>query len=432
MATVTRTGGAPVVVRIPVGAFTDGAAAIEQLAAASKQTPPGDCSVSLNLSLLERQAAASMSMPMAFEQTQLDAWYGNNALGSGTLYDPQQYWLGTAISGFGVVYNKDVLARLGLPEPSSFEDLCDARLTGWLVFADPRQSGSVSTAVDAILSRYGWEKGWRILREMCANTRYFTNSAPRPPIDVSAGEAAAGLCIDFYGRNQSQAVLAPGETDPLKSRVGYIDPKGATYMDADPISVLRGGPNPALAKVFVEFCLTPEAQALWQFPSSRNPASKSNPKMPDGTVMGPDHHELRRMPVRRMMYEQFMPHMVDQVNPFDVASTTKPAGWRNTIGVMMGAFGIETADDQVRAWKALTKARSNPDFDKEKLARMETLFYALPTTVLADGKELAFTPENVKAITGAWKDAVFKGRCEVRYFEFFRSNYRTIVELAGG
>ena len=429
VATVTRAGTHSMVVRIPVAAFVDGVAGIEQVVAASKQTPPAEANVTLKLGELERQAAASMSVPAGFDAVTLDGWYGSNVLGAGTLYDPQQYWLGTAISGFGVVYNKEVLGRLGLEAPKSFEDLADPRLTGWLVFADPRQSGSVATAIDAVLSYYGWEKGWKLLREMCANTRYYTNSAPRPPIDVSAGEAAAGLCIDFYGRNQSQAVLPPGETDVSKSRVGYVDPKGATYMDADPISILRGGPNPELAHRFVEFCLTPEAQALWQFPSARNPAGKNNPKSAEGLVLGPDHHELRRMPVRRMMYEQYMPHMVDQVNPFDVASTTKPAGWRNTIGVMMGAFGIETAEDQIHAWKVLNKARSNPAFDKSVLAEMEQLFYAMPTTVLPDGKELAFAPENVKAITGAWKDAVFKGRCEVRYFEFFRANYRRIVEL---
>lgn len=429
IATVTRDGAAPMVLRIPLDAMLDQAAALAAIEAASTKSPPGEARVRLDLSRLERQAGVSISVPAGFEQARLDEWYGTNTLGAGTLYDPQQHWLGTAISGFGVVYNKDVLAALGVPAPKNFEDLTDPRLAGWLVFADPRQSGSVATAIDSVLSYYGWEKGWKVLREMCANTRYYTNTAPRPPIDVSQGEAAAGLCIDFYGRNQSQAVLPPGETDATKSRVGYVDPQGATYMDADPVSILRGGPNAALAKRFVEFTLTEEAQALWQFPSRRDPASATNPVGENGVAMGPDHHELRRMPVRRVMYERHLPHMIDRVDPFQIATTTKPAGWRSTIGVMMGSFGIETADLQVRAWKALNAARANPAFDKAMLAEMEERFYAWPTTIMPDGKELPFRPEHVKAITGAWKDAAFKGRCEVRYFEFFTAQYRRVIEL---
>jgi ABC-type Fe3+ transport system substrate-binding protein len=429
IATVGLEGSSAMVLRIPLGAMLDQAAALAAIAEASKQTPPGEARVRLDLSQLERQAGVSISVPAGFEQSRLDAWYGPNTLGAGMLYDPQQHWLGTAISGFGIVYSKDVLARLGVDPPKSFEDLADWRLAGWLVFADPRQSGSVATSIDAVLSYYGWEKGWKVLREMCANTRYYTNSAPKPPIDVSQGEAAAGLCIDFYGRNQSQAVLPPGETDASKSRVGYVDPKGATYMDADPISILRGGSNPALARRFVEFTLTEEAQSLWQFPSKRDPAAASNPVGEAGVPMGPDHHELRRMPVRRVMYEKHLAHMIDRVDPFQIASTTKPAGWRSTIGVMMGCFGIETADLQVRAWKALNAARRTPGFDASRLAEMEERFYAWPTTIMPDGKELPFRPEHVKAITGAWKDAVFRGRCEVRYFEFFSAQYRRVIEL---
>ncbi|MBS0196826.1 MAG: extracellular solute-binding protein [Planctomycetes bacterium] len=370
-----------------------------------------------------------MSMPAGFTQEQLDAWYGKNELGACTLYDPEQYWLGTALSGFGIVFNKPLLARLHVKEPTSFEDLANPALRGWVVFADPRQSGSIATTLDAILSFYGWDKGWKLLRESCANARYFSNSAPRPPIDVSQGEAAIGLAIDFYGRGQSQAVLAPHQ-DPSESRVGYIDPKGSVYIDADPISLLRGGPNPALAKRFAEFCLTDEAQALWQFPAATDPRGSTNPKGESGEPLGPERNNLRRMPARRAMYEKYRQHFIDQADPFELASKTKPAGWRGTIGIMMGAFAIDVQEDMQHAWAALLAARANPNFPKDTLARMESLFYSWPTTTLADGKQLPFTPENVKAIAAAWKDPMFKARCEIQYTEFFRAQYRAVTALA--
>mgnify|MGYP000594090083 CR=1 FL=1 len=426
---LVKRGDTEMLVRIPLAAFVDGMKAIEQLAAASK-AEGGAAAVraKVRLGLLERQAAVSMSMPVGVSKAQLDEWYGENKLGAGLLYDPEQYWLGTAISGFGIVYNKDILKTLGVPEPTSFEDMTDPRLQGWVVCADPRQSGSVATTIDSMLSYYEWEKGWKILRELCANTRYYTNSAPRPPIDVSQGEAAMGLAIDFYGRTQSQATLKPGQ-DPASGRVGYVDPKGAVYMDADPVSLMRGGPNPILARRFIEFTMTEEAQALWQFPAMIDPKSVTSPGGESGEKLGPQRNELRRMPARRVMYEKYMPFMIDQVNPFVIASNTKPAGWRGAIGVMMGAFAIDTAQDQYAAWRALCAARADKGFPAYRIAKMEALFYSFPATIMPDGTSMPFESKNVKAITGAWKEAMFKTRCEIAYAKYFRESYRKVTDL---
>ena len=208
-----------------------------------------------------------ISVPAGFSQEQLAEWFGLNEIGNQLLYQPEQYWIGTALSGFGIIFNIDLYTERGMETPTGFEDLPDPRLMGLVALADPRQSGSITTTFDSILNAYGWDDGWRILRELAANTRYFTSAATKPPLDVAAGEAMAGLAIDFYGRTQSQAVTAPG-APPESSRVGYVDPVGAVYIDADPASILRGGPNPELARRFIEFCLTEQAQSLWQLPSN--------------------------------------------------------------------------------------------------------------------------------------------------------------------
>lgn len=372
-----------------------------------------------------------LAQPAGFSQQQLDEWYGENKVGSQTLYDPDQFWFGTALSGFGIVYNHDVLQRAGLKEPDSFRDLAAPGYHGLVIFADPRQSGSVTTSLDAILSAEGWDNGWRLLRDMCGNSRYYTNSSPKPPIDVSQGEAAAGLAIDFYGRGQSQAILAPGQSAD-SSRVGYIDPKGMAYIDADPVAMLRGGPNPELARQFIQFCLTEEAQALWQFHATSSAAGSKNPAGGDGLPMGPRQYELRRMPVRRVMYEKYAGAMIDHLAPFDVASSNKPAGWRAGIPIMMGAFGIDNARLQRQAWGALHAARKNPLFPAGELAELERLCYAFPKTTMPDGTELEFNPANFKAISGLWKNPSARARCEIEYTTFFRRNYEEIIRRQGG
>lgn len=371
------------------------------------------------------------TIPMAaqvdFSQAQLDDWYGENKIGTQRLYDPQRFWFGAALSSFGIVFNRDELAKAGMPAITSFHDLADPRLLGKITLADPRQSGSVATSLDAILSAEGWDKGWRLLREISANARYFTNSSSKSPIDVSFGEAAAGLAIDFYGRGQAQAVAKPGE-DPATCRVGYVDPKGSVYIDADPIAMLRGCPHPELARRFIEFCLSEDAQALWQFHATTSPKGASNPPGFDGTPMGPGEYELRRMPVRRVMYEKYASRMVDQLAPFEAATKAEPAGWREALGIMMGAFGVDTGHALREAWGALIKARAG-GVDKPTLDRMEELFYAFPDTEVADGQRLAFSPENYAKILAVWKNPTRRSQCEIEYTRFFADNYRRVAEL---
>ncbi|MEQ8850761.1 MAG: extracellular solute-binding protein [Phycisphaerales bacterium] len=363
--------------------------------------------------------AITISRPMDFEQSQLDAWFGDNVIGSGVLYDPDQYWIGTALSSFGIVYNRDVLAKLEVPAPNSWSGMLDPRLAGWVALADPRQSGSVTTTYDSILSNYGWERGWRMLREMSANTRYFSNSSSKVPLDVSRGEAAMGVAIDFYGRYQSQAVRRPGEA-PDESRVGYIDPAGAVYIDADPVSMLRGGPSPDLARRFVEFTLTEKAQSLWQFPVAAGVAD-----------LGPERFELRRMPSRRVMYEKYGDRFVDDLDPFNKAMTASTGRWRSAISPMMSAFSIDIHHDQAAAWRALNDARGR--VSDETMAEMERLFYAMPTHVTPDGERLLFDEANYDAIRADWKRAQREGAWDeirIAYTKFFRDNYRKIVRLS--
>jgi ABC-type Fe3+ transport system substrate-binding protein len=394
----------------------------------------------VTVALADATRKIPMSEPAGFSAQQLDDWFGENKIGSQKLYDPEQFWLGTALSSFGIVFNRDVLASIGAHEPQTFEDLTDPRYTGWIALADPRQSGSILTTFEAILNSYGWDRGWRTLRDLCANTRYFTNSSTKPPIDISAGEAAAGLAIDFYGRSQAQSILRPGQK-PEDSRVGYIDPRGAVYIDADPVSILRGAPHPELARRFVEFSLSEEGQALWQFPAapvgqaSRLPSSEAAGTAAPQIPPGPETYELRRMPVRRVMYEKYFDRFVDRVNPFTLARELPNRGWRSGVPVMMGCFAIDIADQQRAAWKVLCRVRADPTFPPDVLLEMDRLFYSWPRHTMADGTRLDFNEANFKAIardTANWTDPARMPAIRVAYTQFFVRAYERVVEIGEG
>jgi ABC-type Fe3+ transport system substrate-binding protein len=397
-------------------------------------------------------ATTTVLAPLPLPREFLLATYGAERIGDVPLFDAEGKWFGTALSGFGIVSNSDVLARLGVPSPARWEDLTDPRLRGEVALANPAQSGSVTTAFEAILQRKGWTDGWAILRRMAANARSFSASAPKAPTDVSLGDAAAGVCIDFYGRSQAQMV-ADAERDVGRERdvprVLYIDPAGETVIDPDPIGLLRGSTEPELARRFVEFTLSREGQALWQFPA------RDRVESPDG--LGPAEHELRRLPVRRELYERDFRRFSDPVDPYAIASAVaKPnPDMRSFLAPIFVAFAIDSRAELADAWKAIVTHPAYPadrhglvraaDVTDPTLKRMLELFDDFPTVSGPDGTTypLADTaslgPVKSGWLRGGWKDRGLwpEGAAPVELLradaiEFFRDRYRRIARLGRG
>jgi ABC-type Fe3+ transport system substrate-binding protein len=220
------------------------------------------------------------------------------------------------------LFNRDSLQRLGVArEPAQWSDLADPRLIGEVGLADPTKSGSVAKAFENIIQqqmqhrlhaapadeaaavRAGWIEGLKLIQLIGANSRYFTDTSQKPPIDVAAGNCAAGLCIDFYGRQQQEAVRRRGGgtgVSPVESgdrgrdaratseRLGYVSPVGGSVASVDPIALLRGARNRDVAIAFIEYTLSMEGQKLWN--------------LKPGAPGGPERFALRRMPVRRDFY----------------------------------------------------------------------------------------------------------------------------------
>jgi len=378
------------------------------------------------------EVAISTTVPMDLPAGLILEVFPDPLIGDAALYDRDLHWVGVAMSAFGIVYNNDALDTLGLPQPTTWSDLTDPRYRSWIALSDPAHSGSIAVTYEAIVRRMGWTRGWRTLREAFANARYFTSSSSKVPVDVSNGEAAAGMCIDFYGRFQAGAIGG--------DRVGYIDPAYMTAINADPISILRGAERPDLALEFVQWTLSEDAQRLWQ----------RRLDAPDG----PEQFELRRLPIRRDMYTpQEMSYWVDDVNPFAIASPF-PEGVPNyysSIGLLAHAIAIDVHDDLIAAWEAIHALPEGDPRRDEALA----LFHAMPPELtmtwpdaeleqrweqVLDDPNHPRRPEVVAAINefydaaeaaaGGWRGNDNKTiDARLRWTLFFRDNYRRVVDL---
>lgn len=357
----------------------------------------------------DEERSETVLAPLDLGAAYLDSVYGDDPdIGGVPMYSADGYWFGAALSGFGIVYNRDLLLQLSVPDPVVWADLANPRLEGAVSLVNPLKSGSVTTAFEAIMQRLGWTEGWQILRRAAANTRGFASSAPITPLEVSSGEVAAGICIDFYGRYQAQAMKAgdlvsgarlEGEVD----RVGYIDPPRQTVIDPDPIAMIRGAPHPELAMRFIKFVLSPRGQALWQYPVGSTEAYG----------MGPQLFELRRMPIRPSMYVH-MDRFVDKVDPFLIAEPVKypNRAFRTFIPLIFDAFAMREPELLTEAWLAITNHPAYPadvgivtaaDVEDPELKGMLERFDAMPVVTGPDGTTYDMAdPEDLAAVKAGW------------------------------
>jgi iron(III) transport system substrate-binding protein len=285
-------------------------------------------------------------------------------LGGEPYWDPQGRWIGTCFSSFGICYNTDLLRMLGIKKaPDQWSDLADPRYFGEIALADPNQSGSVGKAFEMLIQQQmlrvkgeegnrvseGWTNAMQLIQKIAANSRYFTDSAPKVTFDVEEGNAAAGMCIDFYGRFQSEFVRKPDGT----SRMGYITPAGGSSVGVDPIGLLRGAPHAALAREFIEFVISPEGQKLWNWKV--------------GAPGGPAKYALRRLPILPALYApEYDPFRSDpQVQPYAQAGAfVYHPEWTGPlfrpISFVIRVMCIDPHDELAAAWKALIAANFPP------------------------------------------------------------------------
>ncbi len=285
-------------------------------------------------------------------------------------WDKRGLWLGPVLSGHGMLYNLDSLARLGVEKPpSEWSDLQNPKLLGEIAVCDPTKSGSIAKSFESIIQEQiyrewarlvretgrskaelekqavaqGWVRGLQLLQRIGANARYFTDSSQKPPIDVAAGNCAVGMCIDFYGRYQEQSSAERSG----RQRLGFHMPAGGTTLSPDPIALMRGAPNRELAVAFIEYVMSMEGQKLWNFKP--------------GTPGGPEHYALRRLPVRRDYYahHEWRGYRSDpEVNPYAgetplVYNAAWTGGIFREMSFVIRVMCIDTHAELAAAWRAI-------------------------------------------------------------------------------
>ncbi len=267
------------------------------------------------------------------------------------LYDAKGRWFGPMLTSFGILYNREVLERLGEPEPRRWEDLGTPGLRGWVSAGDPRMTGSVHMVYEIILQGHGWDDGFRLLLRLGANTHGFIRDSGTLTRTVSTGDVAAAGTLD------ANALSAVGldpvgmgfhlpRAEPVTTPEGKQVRRGGTVINPDCVAVLKGAPHLALGRAFIEYTLSPECQKLLILRT--------------GVPGGPRRHPLCRLSVLPQLYDEFPPEQrsIGAANPFrdydalEYNDKASRARW-DALNDFVGAVLVDAHEELAAAWEAV-------------------------------------------------------------------------------
>lgn len=172
-------------------------------------------------------------------------------IGSFPINDPNGYFMGQALAGYGIMYNTRLVKAKKLPEPASWADLLEPAWYGNVGITAPSRSGTMHLTVETILQGQGWDAGWQTLLRMAGNSAAITERSFGVPDGVNNGQFGAGPVIDFFGLSSKYS----------KFPVEFVYPEETAIVPAN-IALVAGASNTEEGKEFIRFALSAEGQAL--------------------------------------------------------------------------------------------------------------------------------------------------------------------------
>jgi len=200
------------------------------------------------------------SAPDAFEvlasENLLQKFDGRNPavpakIGNYPINDPEGFYYGQALAGYGLMWNTRYLKANKLPNPKEWADLVKPVYHGHVAISSPSRSGTTHLTIETILQGEGWTRGWRQILMIGGNTAAITERSFGVPDGVNNGQFGIGLVIDFFG------LSAKASGFPVE----FVYPSVTAIVPAN-IGLIANARNPELGKRFINFALSPEGQLL--------------------------------------------------------------------------------------------------------------------------------------------------------------------------
>jgi iron(III) transport system substrate-binding protein len=166
-------------------------------------------------------------------------------------------WTGVYVGVLGFCSNKTVLDRLGIPAPTSWQELLDPRLTKNVSVAHPSTSGTGFTALWTQVALAGGDQtaGLDYMMSLRPNILQFTRSGVGPLQQAGRGEIATGIVFSHDCVKSQEEGLTDLEVSFPSEGTGY---------EVGGVAVVKNARNLAGAKAYLDWSLSKQAQEIGQ------------------------------------------------------------------------------------------------------------------------------------------------------------------------
>lgn len=207
--------------------------------------------------------------------------------------------VGIYAGGLGYGYNTRLVRG---DAPACWSDLLDARFRDDVQVANPNSSGTAYTMLATLVQLFGEDEAFDFMRELNSNISQYTQSGSAPIRAAATGETAVGIV--FMHDAVAQAVQG--------APIATVAPCEGTGYEIGSMSIISGGPNPDNAKIWYDWALSAEAQALavqansFQVPSNTGaPTPPEAPRLEDVKLIDYDFERYGSSEVRTRLLQRW-------------------------------------------------------------------------------------------------------------------------------
>lgn len=210
--------------------------------------------------------------------------------------------VGLYLGALGLGYNSELLAKKRLSAPACWKDLARPEFAGDVQMANPNASGTAYTAIATLVQLFGEEEAFKLLAAMHKNISQYARQGVGPIKATARGENLVAVSFIHDVVTEAQAGF------PVKS----VAPCEGTGYEIGSLSIVKGARNLDNARKFVDWALSPKAQALgaqskqFQIPSNVNsPVSPLSPKVAEIKLINYDFAKYGSAAERKRLLERW-------------------------------------------------------------------------------------------------------------------------------
>jgi iron(III) transport system substrate-binding protein len=162
-------------------------------------------------------------------------------------------WTGMDAYTGVICFNTVEAEHLGLPKPTSWQDLIDPVYQGHIVMPNPNSSGTGFLDVSSWLQLFGEEEAWNYMDALHQNIAAYTHSGSKPCRQAAAGEVPIGISLEF------RAARLKEEGAPID----IIVPEEGIGWEMEATAIIKGTDKLEAAKTLADWSVTEGANRLY-------------------------------------------------------------------------------------------------------------------------------------------------------------------------